>query len=130
MFLALDTEVYGINREECQWVKDHCLHCILNTANKAKAPLAPIIVYETFERVQVDLIDMRHQPSGRYCWILHIKDHWSKYTQLYPLYGKHAGPIADCIALFIMAFFPMKILQCDNGKEFKGIVIVVICTYI
>jgi hypothetical protein len=63
---------------------------------------------------------MRHTPSGRYAWILHIKDHFSKYSQLYALKSKHAIGIAECLALWIMAFYPMKILQCDNGKEFKG----------
>jgi len=120
VFLALDPEVYGIKRDECYWVKDHCMVCNLNVSNNSKPPLTAIEVNQTFERVQIDLIDMRHTPSDRYHWILHIKDHWSKYSQLYPLQGKEATPIADYIALWIMAFFPMKILQCDNGKEFKG----------
>lgn len=120
LFLALDQEVYGIKRSECYWIKDHCLHCNLNTANNTKPPLTPIEVNQTFERVQIDLIDMRHTPSDRYHWILHIKDHWSKYSQLYALIGKEATPIAECMAQWIMAFFPMKIVQCDNGKEFKG----------
>jgi hypothetical protein len=63
---------------------------------------------------------MRHQPSGEYSWVLHIKDHCSKYTQLYALRNKHAESIAEYIAQFIMAFFPIKILQCNNGNEFKG----------
>ena len=119
-FYGVDQEYYGLKREECVWIREHCTTCILNSAAKNKAPMTAIIVNETFERVQIDLIDMRHQPSGRYGWILHIKDHWSKYTQLYALYGKHALPIAEAVALWIMAFYPMKILQCDNGREFKG----------
>lgn len=120
VFYEVDQQFYGTNRDEVEWLKAHCLHCLLNAQNKAKAPLTPIVVNYSMERVQIDLIDMRHQPSGQYCWICHIKDHWSKYTQLYALTSKNAGPIANCIAVFIMAFFPPKILQCDNGKEFKG----------
>ena len=63
---------------------------------------------------------MSHQPSGEYSWVLHIEDHYSKYTQLYALHNKHAESVAECIAQFIMAFFPIKILQCNNGKGFKG----------
>lgn len=127
---ALDKQYYGVKRSDCEWLKSHCTTCVLTQANKTKAPLTPIVVDETFERVQVDLIDMRHEPSGRYSWILHIKDHFSKYTQLYPLKSKHAEQIAEFISMFIMAFFPMKILQCDNGKEFKGKLWVYIYIYI
>jgi hypothetical protein len=116
----IDRQFYGIKRDECHWVKQHCVVCVLAAAQKSKPPLTAIITNNTFERVQIDLIDMRHQPSGRFSWILHVKDHFSKYTQLYPLYSKHAEGIAEAMAMFIMAFFPMKILQCDNGKEFKG----------
>ena len=48
-----------------------------------KAPLQPIITGRGRERVQIDVIDMRHEPSGHFKWILYIKDYFSKYTQLY-----------------------------------------------
>ena len=119
-FYGVDQQYYGLKREECYWIKEHCRTCILNAITKNKAPMTAIVSKDTFERVQIDLIDMRHTPSGRYAWILHIKDHFSKYSQLYALKSKHALGIAECLALWIMAFYPMKILQCDNGKEFKG----------
>ena len=79
-----------------------------------------IVSQDTFERMQIDLIDMWYTPLSRYAWIFHVKDHFSKYTQLYALKSKHTLPIAECLALWIIAFYLMKILQCDNGKEFKG----------
>ena len=72
---------------------------------------------------------MRHELSGQYKWILHIKDHFSKYTQLYPLKSKHAELIADAFALFIAAFLPPKIMQADNGKEFKGALLILLRKY-
>jgi hypothetical protein len=72
---------------------------------------------------------MRHEPSGQYKWILHIKDHFSKYTQLYPLKSKHAEPIANCFALFIAAFLPPRIIQADIGKEFKGALLILLQKY-
>jgi hypothetical protein len=39
---------------------------------------------------------------------------------LFALYKKHIEPIANCIAIFLMAFSAIEILQCDNRKEFKG----------
>jgi IS30 family transposase len=72
---------------------------------------------------------MRHKPLGQYKWILHIKDHFSKYTQLYLLKSKHIEPIAECFAQFITAFLPLKIMQADNRKEFKGALLILLQKY-
>jgi hypothetical protein len=88
----------------------------LNRPAATKAPLAPIISSKAWERIQIDLIDMRHESSGQFKWILHIKNHYSKYTQLYALKSKHAGPIAQCLGYFIAAFLPPKIMQMPPGS--------------
>jgi hypothetical protein len=69
---------------------------------------------------------MRHEPSGQFKWILHVKDHFSKYTQLYPLKSKHAEPIVDAFALFIAAFLPHKIIQ---AEVFKGALLILLRKY-
>jgi hypothetical protein len=69
---------------------------------------------------------MRHEPSSQFKWILHIKDHFSKYTQLYPLKSKHAEPVAACFAQFVAAFLPPKIMQSNNRKEFKGALLILL----
>jgi hypothetical protein len=126
---TIEQQYYGIKREDVEFILKRCKNCTLNRPNATKAPLVPIISGRAWERVQIDLIDMRHEPSGQYKWILHIKDHFSKYTQLYPLKSKHAGPIADCFAQFIAAFLPPKIMQADNGKEFKGALLILLRKY-
>ena len=72
-----------------------CEICHRKATNRSRGPLTPIISTELFERVQVDLIDFRHQPDAsygpvgpKYHWVMHVKDHFSKFTQLYPLQGK------------------------------------------
>ena len=42
---------------------------------------------------------------------------------------KHAEPIADAFALFIAAFLPPKIMQSNNGKEFKGALLILLWKY-
>ena len=79
--------------------------------------------YNVFERVQADLINMRSQPDGQFKWILHLKDHFSKLTFLWPLESKEASNVYDGIAFFIIVFGPMRILQMDNGAEFKGVLL-------
>lgn len=66
---------------------------------------------------------MRSQPPGPYKWILHLKDHYSKFSQLYYLEIKEAGPIADCLLEFIKYYGQSETLQSDNGKEFLGAVL-------
>jgi hypothetical protein len=72
---------------------------------------------------------MRHELLGQFKWILHIKDHFLKYTQLYPLKSKHVEPLIDTFTLFITAFLPPKIMQVDNRKEFKGTLLILLCKY-
>ena len=78
------------------------------------------MVNNTFERVQIDLINMRHEPSGCYKWILHAKDYFSKFSVLFPLVSKQCEPITECLTIYIMFFGLPKIIQCDNNTEFKG----------
>jgi hypothetical protein len=69
---------------------------------------------------------MRHEPSGQFKWILYIKDHFSKYTQLYLLKSKHTEPVAACFAQFVAVFLPPKSMQSDNRKEFKGALLILL----
>jgi hypothetical protein len=92
---AIQAKYYGINRPEVIFILKLCKNCALNRPITTKAPLQPIVSERAWERVQVDLIDIRYEPLGQYKWILHIKDHFSKYTQLHPLKSKHAEPIAE-----------------------------------
>jgi hypothetical protein len=116
-FAGVDQQYYGLKREECDWIKEHCYRCAKDNHLPKQTRLTE---GESFESVQVALIDMRHMRSGHYNWILHIMDCISEFSQLYALKNKHAVGIAECLALWIMAFYPMKRVQCDNRKEFKG----------
>ena len=43
--------------------------------------------------------------------------------------SKHAEPIAAAFGQFIAAFLPPKIMQADNGKEFKGALLILLRKY-
>lgn len=77
---ASQQKYYGINRQEVAFVLKLCKNCALNKPAATKAPLVLIITRRAWERVKIDLIDTRHEPSGQFKWILHIKDHFSNYT--------------------------------------------------
>ena len=82
-FAALNQCFFGIRRQEVTFVLKHCRTCAQTksqTSRIARAPLKPIKVHRVFERIQIDLIDMRTTPDGEYKWILHIVDHFSKFS--------------------------------------------------
>lgn len=101
----------------------HCRVCLANRAGSSRPLLEPIIVHNVFERVQMDLIDMRLENDHIYEWILHIKDHFSKYSFLRPLTGKGTRQVARELEYWIQLMGPPRIIQCDNGREFKGAVL-------
>jgi len=75
--------------------------CLQNQPNKTRALLEPIILNYTLERVQMDLVDMQATPHNGYCWILHIKDHFSKFSFLFPLVDKTAIGVAHAVAQWL-----------------------------
>jgi hypothetical protein len=112
---------WGITRKEIEWlVVNHCATCLARKVSTSRAPLRPIKSSNVFERVEIDLIDMRSRPDGEYNWILHCVDHFSKFSVAFPLKTKESEEVAKHMANFIAIFGPMGILQCDNGGEFKG----------
>ena len=70
-------------------VLKRCKNCALNRPAATKAPLVPIITGQTWERAQIDLIDMSHEPSGQLKWILHVKKSLLKVHSIVPI-KKHA----------------------------------------
>jgi len=119
-FQLVQERFYGISRQEVTWLVQHCTYCLQDQACRTRAPLQPIQSNYTLERIQIDLVDMRARPHKSNHWILHVKDHFSKVTFLYALQDKTAAGVAKCMAqLMGIIGFP-KIIQCDNGNEFKG----------
>ena len=71
------------------------------------------------ERVQIDLIDMRHSPDGEFNWIGHFTDHMTKFHILFPCKNKSAPEVAKLIEERVLAYLgPPHIFHSDNGREF------------
>jgi hypothetical protein len=86
----------------------------------AELPYKPIESDGTNERVQVDLIDTRSEPSSPYKRILTTKDHWDKFVTLWPMENKTAQEVADNLDVWLMGCGPCEILRCDCGAEFQA----------
>ncbi len=113
-------KVFERSRADVQWLLEHCEVCMVSGQNNSRAPLQLIVVTEVLGRVQADLIDMRTKHDGKLVWILHLKDYFSKFSMLYALTSKRASEITYYISLFVCHLEISCILQCDNGREFKG----------
>lgn len=71
--------------------------------------------------LQVDLVDMRSCSDKNYQWIGHYKDHFSKFSIIWPQKKKCAAETIECLERFVFAYLGVpKLLQSDNGKEFNN----------
>ena len=62
---------------------------------------------------------MRHLLHDGYKWILHIVDHWSKFTFAFPLAQKSAKEVNCALEKWVFPFIGLpSIIQSDNGREF------------
>jgi hypothetical protein len=78
----------------------------------------PIVSVGFLTRMQVDLIDMRSTEYQGFKFIMHVKDHFTKFSWLFPLASKEAVHVAKNLKSIFCTFGPPTILQSDNGKEF------------
>ncbi|PIK39696.1 putative SCAN domain-containing protein 3-like [Apostichopus japonicus] len=109
----------GIPRSYVQEFCKNCPVCQLSVPQTVRPPLRPIIATGFLNRVQVDLIDMRHDPDGDFKWIGHFMDHFSKYHVIFPLKQKTAQEVADKLQERVLSYLGVpKIFHSDNGREF------------
>ena len=119
-------EVYGISQNDVEALLPACKICLLNRPTNTRPPLEPIVAKRILERIQVDLIDFRHEPDGKFKWIMHLKDHVSKFSALFAQTSKEASECATSLATFIKFMGDPEICQSDNGREFKGVLLILL----
>ena len=93
------------------------------TSYMKKPVVKPIAADGFLMHVEIDLTDFRNLPcscSPSHNWVLHINDHYSKYSWHIPLMSKTCEQVVQALQnVFVMFGFP-KTLHSDNGKEFTG----------
>ena len=88
-------------------------------------PITPIISKSVMGRIQIDVINMRRRPckssnGETYYYILSIIDIMSRFTWLTPLPRKSSQLIKSAANDIFEDFGYPKIVQHDQGTEFKG----------
>lgn len=104
---------------------EFCPICNLKSIQRTQPRLKPIRSGGFWERVQLDLVDMRHNPciigTREYSWIAHLEDHFSKYHVIWAQEHKCAEEVVHGLRTHVLSYFGLpRILQCDNGTEFKN----------
>ena len=95
---------YGITTSYITEFCKLCPTCQLQQPKKEHPPLRPIIAEDFMERIQIDLIDMRHSPDGEFNWIGHFADHMSKFNIICPCKNKSAAEVARLIEERVLAY--------------------------
>ena len=77
--------------------------------------------------LQMDIMDLRNSPCACSCHrkhtvnrILHMINHFTKYSWLYPLKNKQAEHVLECLSQFCWQFGSPQKIQNGNGREFKN----------
>ena len=81
------------------------------TKNKSRLPAgktacdSPYASKGFLTHSQMDLMDLRNLPCTCSChrkhnWILHMIDHFTKYSWLYPLKKKQVGDVLECLSQY------------------------------
>ena len=78
---------------------------MLNKRQNLMPTLKPIRSNYSLERFQIDLINMRHDPSDNWCWIAHVVDHFSKFHILWPQVQKCMVELAQGLKIHVFAYF-------------------------
>jgi len=72
------------------------------------------------DRGQVDLVDFQSLPDGEYRFIMHYKEHLTKFSFCQPLTCKKAVEVAKELLSVFLTYGAPRVLQSDNGREFTA----------
>lgn len=102
---------------------------ILGMAIKQPAVVQPIIPHSQFDRIVIDLVNLKAyaQWNDRNKYILDVVDSFSCYGWSFPLKSKKAVGVAMSLITLFNEFSPPRCLQSDNGGEFVADVVKLLC---
>lgn len=102
-----------------------CERCTEKTKKITQAGIVvrPLITQDLNQRAQVDLIDFQSLADGSYRYIMHYKEHLTKFSLLRPLTSKRAAEVAKELFGIFSDFGAPHVLQSDNGREFTANII-------
>lgn len=107
-----------------------CHICALQQPSKSSMyTIIAIRSNHFWHRVQMDEFTLKRVVGGVEVehLVLHLYDHFSKFSLLYVVPDKTANSVATVLLQVFSQFGPPEILQSDNGKEFINQQVVALC---
>ncbi|GBC52214.1 KRAB-A domain-containing protein 2-like [Rhizophagus irregularis DAOM 181602=DAOM 197198] len=124
LYRKLRSKWYGVKKKIIEEFVNHCEICVpRRTMSKSTLAARPIVAKRFLSRVQMDLVDLRQYSDNDFKYILHVRDHFSRYSWAKPLTSKEPAAIAGILYEIFCQFGPPIILQSNNGKEFTAQII-------
>lgn len=78
-----------------------CTLCNKNCKSSLISTIIPIESKKTWERAQIDLVDMRHKPdtvgNKKFKYICHVIDHFSSFNVIWAMEQKSAAEVVQGI---------------------------------
>ena len=95
MWHELKAKYCGISRKRVESFVKNCWACCVHQPLKEKDIVRNITATHSWERIQIDLIDLRSfsDINSGYSWILHIIDVYSKFSFVFPLKSKSSEEV-------------------------------------
>ena len=113
-------------KDVINYIKNECKICINDKAGlKLKPNYKTIITKGPKERFVIDgfKLDNTNKVKFGFEWIVEIIDHFSKFLKSYPVIENNANNVLLCIKDFCYNIRMPKIIQTDNGTEYKNSII-------
>lgn len=121
----VDTRFCGVPKSLVIQFVRLCPACSVHSAKLEDSKINPIVITKCWSRLQVDLVEMdivlRNDKQYRY--VMHVRDHFSKFSVLNALCTKTADEVAYHLNQIFYTFGPCMVLQSDNGREFDNVVV-------
>ncbi|KAF7689097.1 Pro-Pol polyprotein [Cucumispora dikerogammari] len=129
MYERINNIAIGISRKEIRDVLKGCENCQIQTKIQTYKAITAIVAKHVFHRFQMDLMCMTTYAdiNENFKYILVVIDCYLKYIWTFPLLSKEQTGIERSLKNIFNLFSPPKILQSDNGKEFKNVKINELC---
>jgi len=100
-----------------------CSFCTSRRTVSTPVSVTPTIANKFMSRVQLDLIDLRTRPNGEYRYIVHARDHFTRFSWAEALTDNQAINVARFLFKTFTQFGPPVFLQSNNKKEFVATII-------
>jgi IS30 family transposase len=125
LFQLINKTFGGITEQDIQKVINKDADQVkVKPAFKNRPPMRTVEAVCVMDRVQADLVNLDNISNDRsdFKYVVSVFDIFSRYLWLRPVKDKSSETVCQVLKNIFMEHGPPRVLQTDNGTEFKGAV--------